>query len=29
LVNEEGVLTDYFDPAVPPMSKPVIKAIEK
>lgn len=29
LVNEEGVLTDYFDPAVSPMSKHVIKAIEK
>ena len=29
LVNEEGMLTDYFDPAVSPMSKHVIKAIEK
>lgn len=29
LVNEEGVLTDYFDAAVSPMSKHVIKAIEK
>ena len=29
LVNEEGVLTDYFDPAVSPLSKPVIKAVEK
>lgn len=29
LVNEEGVLTDYFDPAVSPTSKQVIKAIEK
>ena len=29
LVNEEGVLTDYFEPAVSPMSKPVISAIEK
>lgn len=29
LVNEEGVLTDYFEPAVSPTSKQVIKAIEK
>lgn len=29
LVNEEGVLTDYFDPAVSPTSKHIIKAIEK
>jgi glutathione peroxidase len=29
LVNEEGILTDYFDAAVSPLSKAVIKAIEK
>lgn len=29
LVNEEGVLTNYFDPAVSPLSEEVKKAIEK
>jgi glutathione peroxidase len=29
LVNETGQLTHYFDPAVSPMSKDVIQAIEK
>ena len=29
LVNEEGVLTHYFDPAVSPMSDEVVKAVEK
>lgn len=29
LVNEEGVLTHYFDPSVSPMSDQVIKEIEK
>jgi glutathione peroxidase len=29
LVNEEGVLTHYFEPAVSPTSRQVIKAIEK
>jgi glutathione peroxidase len=29
LVNEEGVLTHYFDPSVSPMSEQVVKEIEK
>lgn len=29
LVNEEGVLTHYFDPAISPLSKEVIQAISK
>lgn len=29
LVNEEGSLTNYFDPSIEPMSKEVIEAIEK
>jgi glutathione peroxidase len=29
LVSEEGVLTNYFDPAVSPLSEEVKKAIEK
>lgn len=29
LVNEQGVLTDYFDPGVPPDSEKIRKAIEK
>ncbi|MBK5271621.1 MAG: glutathione peroxidase [Bacteroidia bacterium] len=29
LVNEEGVLTDYFGPSISPMSKDVINAINK
>ena len=29
LVNEEGILTNYFDPAVSPLSKDVTDAIEK
>jgi glutathione peroxidase len=28
LVNEQGMLTDYFDPAVSPLSKEIKKAIE-
>ena len=28
LINEEGVLTHYFDPAVSPLSEDVIKAVE-
>ena len=28
LVNEKGVLTNYFDPAVSPLSEEVLKAIE-
>jgi glutathione peroxidase len=28
LVNEKGILTNYFDPSVPPLSDDVIKAIE-
>lgn len=29
LVNEEGILTYYFDPSVSPMSEQIIKEIEK
>jgi len=29
LVNEEGMLTDYFGSSIPPMSKDVIDAINK
>lgn len=29
LINEQGVLTNYFDPSVSPMSEAVIKSIEK
>lgn len=29
LVNEAGVLTDYFDPSVSPLSPEVVRAIEK
>lgn len=29
LVNEEGVLTHYFDPSVSPMSEQVLKEVEK
>lgn len=29
LVNEEGVLTHYFDPSISPLSEDVVKAIEK
>lgn len=29
LVNEEGVLTNYFDPSVSPMSEQVLKEVEK
>ncbi|WEK36649.1 MAG: glutathione peroxidase [Candidatus Pseudobacter hemicellulosilyticus] len=29
LVNESGVLTDYFDPSISPLSKEVVTAIEK
>lgn len=29
LINEKGVLTNYFDPSVPPLSGDVIKAIEQ
>jgi glutathione peroxidase len=29
LVNEEGVLTNYFGPSIPPMSKDVVDAINK
>lgn len=29
LVNEEGILTHYFDPSISPLSKDVIAAIEK
>lgn len=29
LVNEKGILVNYFDPSVPPLSNEVTKAIEK
>jgi len=29
LINEEGVLTNYFDPAISPLSEEVLKAIEE
>jgi glutathione peroxidase len=29
LVNEEGILTHYFDPSVSPMSEQVLKEVEK
>ncbi len=29
LVNEEGILTHYFDPALSPLSEEVLKALEK
>jgi hypothetical protein len=29
LINEEGVLMNYFDPAVSPLSEEVLKAIEQ
>lgn len=29
LVNEQGMLTNYFDPSVSPLSKEVVKAIEQ
>jgi len=29
LINEEGILTNYFDPAISPLSEEVLKAIEE
>ena len=29
LINEKGVLTNYFDPAISPLSEEVLKAIEQ
>jgi len=29
LVNEEGVLTNYFDPSITPTSKEVVDAVNK
>ena len=29
LINEEGILTNYFDPAISPLSEEVLKAIEQ
>ena len=28
LINEEGVLTHYFDPAVSPLSRDIIEALQ-